>query len=215
MLSSTHTRLLLLDEVYQCSVLQIVVFVEKQLHNGMYSEKEELLIPANTDHRDLVHVHPLKIESDSPAVDFAAQWAIQQCNPFHIEPVALTPEIGFANSQMFWCNCEKEYIYPSRRVVVRRSRKIQLMQCKSISTTSANAFNAKNSDSLPFTIRWIHNCISRLNATMSRTHLKVITFSMHGPVHLFKSIKNHLRIAIRQYTAIDESFSKAMILFFQ
>jgi len=47
------------------------------------------------------------------------------------------------------------------------------MQRKSISTSFANAFNAKNADILPFTIRWIHNCVLRLNATMSQTHPKV------------------------------------------
>ena len=73
----------------------------------------------------------------------------------------------------FWCNCEKGYIYPSRRDVVRRSRKIWEMQRKLISTSSANAFTAKTADILPFSIRWIHNCILLLNATMSWTHLKV------------------------------------------
>jgi len=47
------------------------------------------------------------------------------------------------------------------------------MQSKSTSTSSANAFSAKNADILPFSIRWIHNCILHLNATMSWTHLKV------------------------------------------
>jgi len=46
------------------------------------------------------------------------------------------------------------------------------MQSKSNSTSSTNEFNAKNADILPFLIRWIHNCILLLNATMSRTHLK-------------------------------------------
>jgi len=47
------------------------------------------------------------------------------------------------------------------------------MQRKSVSTSSSNAFNAKNAVILPFPIRWIHNCILRLNAMMSRTHLEV------------------------------------------
>jgi len=47
------------------------------------------------------------------------------------------------------------------------------MQRKSICTSSANAFNAKNADILPFSIRWIHNCILILNATMFQTYLKV------------------------------------------
>jgi len=41
-----------------------IYIVEKQLHNGMQLEKEkELLLPADTDQRDLVPLsgHPLKV----------------------------------------------------------------------------------------------------------------------------------------------------------
>jgi len=48
-------------------------------------------LPADTDQRDLVH-------SKGPAVDFAAQSAVKQCNPFHNETVALAPQNGFAPS---------------------------------------------------------------------------------------------------------------------
>jgi len=62
--------------------------------------EKELLLPADTDQRDLVPLsgHPLKIEPDSTAVDFAAQSAVYQCNPLHNEPVALAPQKGFAPS---------------------------------------------------------------------------------------------------------------------
>jgi len=42
--------------------------------------------------------HSLKLQSNSTAVDSAAQYAIQQCNPFHNDPVALTHQKGFAPS---------------------------------------------------------------------------------------------------------------------
>jgi len=42
--------------------------------------------------------HPLKIKSDSTAVDFAAQSADQQCNPLRNEPMALAPQKAFAPS---------------------------------------------------------------------------------------------------------------------
>jgi len=54
---------------------------------------------------------------------------------------------------MFACNCEKGYIYPPWRDGVRHSRKISQVQLKSIPTSSASAFNAKNADILPFPIR--------------------------------------------------------------
>jgi len=64
------------------------------------SWKKEPLLLADTDQRDLVPLsgHPLKIESDSTAVDFAAQSAVQQYNLFHNEPAALAPQKGFATS---------------------------------------------------------------------------------------------------------------------
>jgi len=73
--------------------------VEKQLHNRMQLNKN-FLLPADTVQRDLVPLsgHPLKIESDRIAVDFAAQSAVQQCNPLHNEPAALAPQKGFAHS---------------------------------------------------------------------------------------------------------------------
>jgi len=62
--------------------------------------EKELLFPANTDQKNLVPLsgHPLKIESDSTAIDLAAQSAVQQCNPLHNEPAALAPQKGFAPS---------------------------------------------------------------------------------------------------------------------
>jgi len=78
-------------------------------------EKEkELLLPADTDQRDLVPFsrHPFKIESDSTAVEFAAQSTVQQCNPLHNKSVALAPQKCLT---CFWCNCEKGYIYPLLR----------------------------------------------------------------------------------------------------
>jgi len=75
--------------------------VEKQLHNGMQLEKDkELLLPVDTDQRDLVPLsgHPLKIESDSTAADFAAQSAVQLCNLVHNEPASLAPQNDFATS---------------------------------------------------------------------------------------------------------------------
>jgi len=58
------------------------------------------LLPADTDQRGLVPLfgHPLKIEPDSTAVDFAAQSAVQQCNLLHKEPATLAPQKGFAPS---------------------------------------------------------------------------------------------------------------------
>jgi len=58
------------------------------------------LLPADTDQRDLVPLpgHPLEIESDSTAVDSAAQSAVQQCNLLHNEPAALAPQKGLAPS---------------------------------------------------------------------------------------------------------------------
>jgi len=74
--------------------------VEKQLHNGMWLNKKELLLPADTVQRDLVPLsgHPLKIKSDSTPVNFTAQSAVQQCNSLHNEPTALTPQKDFAPS---------------------------------------------------------------------------------------------------------------------
>jgi len=45
--------------------------------------------------------HPLKIEPDDPAVDFAAQSVVQQCNPLYYEPVALVPQKGFVPVKCF------------------------------------------------------------------------------------------------------------------
>jgi len=58
------------------------------------------MLSADTDQRDLVPLsgHPLKIDSDSTAVNFAAQSAVQQCNPLHNEPAAQAPQKGFAPS---------------------------------------------------------------------------------------------------------------------
>jgi len=58
------------------------------------------LLLANTDQKDLVSLfgHPLKMKSESTAVDFAAQSAVQQWNPLHNEPAALAPLKGFAPS---------------------------------------------------------------------------------------------------------------------
>jgi len=65
----------------------------------MQLEKEkELLLPADTDQRNLVPLsgHPLKIESASTAVDFAAQSAVQKCNPLRNKSVTLELQKGFA-----------------------------------------------------------------------------------------------------------------------
>ena len=61
-------------------------------------KSKELLLPADTDQRDLVPLfgHPLKIESDSTAVDFAAQSTVQQCNPLRNKSVPLAPQKCFA-----------------------------------------------------------------------------------------------------------------------
>ena len=75
--------------------------VEKQLYNGMLMEKEkELLLPADTDQRHLVALsgHPLNIESDFTAADFAAQSAVRQYSPLHNEPAALAHQQDFAPS---------------------------------------------------------------------------------------------------------------------
>jgi len=58
------------------------------------------LLPADKDQRDLVPLsgHPLTIESDSTAVDFAAQSAVQQCNRLHNERATLALQKGFATS---------------------------------------------------------------------------------------------------------------------
>jgi len=58
------------------------------------------LLPVDTDQRYLVPLsgHPLKVESDSKAVDIAAQSAVQQCNLLHNEPATLAPQKGLAPS---------------------------------------------------------------------------------------------------------------------
>ena len=111
----------------------------------------------------------------------------------------------------FWCNCEKGYICRSRRDVVKHSRKIWRMQRKSISISSANSFNAKNADILPFSIRWIHNCILLLN--VSDTSKRILAFPCLELFSWFKRIKNHLRI-FGNRLAVDKSFCKVTILFF-
>jgi len=50
-------------------------------------------------------------------------------------------------------------VYPTRKDVVRRSRTIWRMQHKSISTSSANAFNARKAAIFPLSIQCIHNSI--------------------------------------------------------
>jgi len=103
---------------------------------------------------------------------------------------------------MFSCNCAKGYVYPSRRDVVGHSRKIWRVRHKSSSISSASAFNTKNADILPFSIRWIHNCVLRLNEAMSRTHPKVFyRFPCMELFRWFKRIKNHQGIAIWQSTS--------------
>jgi len=64
----------------------------------MWASWKALLLPADTDQKDLVPLsgHPLKIESDSTAVGFAAQSTVQQCNPLHNKSAALAPQKGFA-----------------------------------------------------------------------------------------------------------------------
>jgi len=51
--------------------------------------EKELLFPADTDQRDLVH-------SKGTAVDFATQSTVQQCTPLHNELAALVLQRGFA-----------------------------------------------------------------------------------------------------------------------
>jgi len=102
---------------------------------------------------------------------------------------------------MFWCNCAKGYIYPSRRDAVGHSRKIWRVQRKSSSISSASAFNTKNTDILPFSIRWIRKCVLHSNETMSRTHPKVVyLFPRMKLFSWFKRIKNLQGIAICQST---------------
>jgi len=70
--------------------------------------EKKLLLPADTDQRDLFRLsgYPTKIESDFTAVDFAAQSTVQQwnCNPLHNEPAALAPQKGLRTqlSVLMW-----------------------------------------------------------------------------------------------------------------
>jgi len=50
------------------------------------------LLPADIDERDLIWTSTQNCVNSTAAVDFAAQSAVQQCNPFHNEPVAQTPQ---------------------------------------------------------------------------------------------------------------------------
>jgi len=79
-----------------------------QHYKGVNLEKgKELSSHADADQRELVPLikHSRKMESEkhvqaciSTPVDLAAQSAVQQCNPFHTEPVALAPQKEFARS---------------------------------------------------------------------------------------------------------------------
>jgi len=139
---------------YRCMVLKIVISFKNSFPTVCCWKKKELLLPVDTDQRDLVTLsgHPLEIESDSTAADFAAQSGVQQCNLLHSEPAALAHQKGFAPSKCFWCNCQKGYIYPSWRDVVRRSRKIWRMQRKSISTSLQMRLMLKTQISFHFQI---------------------------------------------------------------
>ena len=159
--------------------------VEKQLHNAMQLQKEkELLLPATQIGE--MWFHCLDIHTK---LSQTLQLSTLQLNLLFSNAIHFTMNLQLWHLKRvlhpvkcFWCNCEKGYIYPTGRDVVRRSGKIWPMQRKSISISSANAFNAKNADILPLSIRWIHNCILLLNATMSLTHLKCFTFSVPGAV---------------------------------
>jgi len=72
-------------------VLKIVISLKNSFPTVCCWKKKERLLPADTDQRDLVTLsgHPLKIESDSTAADFAAQSAVQQCSLLHNELAAL------------------------------------------------------------------------------------------------------------------------------
>jgi len=120
--------------------------------------------------------------------------------PFNNEPVALTPQKDFASSWMFWCNRAKGYIYPSRRDAVGYSRKIWRVQRKSNCTSYASVFITRNADILPFSIRWIHNCVLRLNEPMSRTHLKV--FYLFPCMWLFSWLERIKKSPRNSYLAI-------------
>ena len=115
---------------------------------------------------------------------------------------------------MFWCDCEKGYIYLSSSERCRKAlKKIWQMQSKSFSTSPANAFDAKNADILPFSIRWIHNCIQILNDDASDASKSILPFTCLELFSWLKHLNNQLRKFGNQL-AVDESFSKVMILFF-
>jgi len=68
------------------------------------------------------------------------------------------------------------------------------MQSKSISTSSANAFDAKNADILPFSIRWIHNCMLLLNDDISSTSKSILPFTCLELFSWFKHKKSPKKI---------------------
>ena len=136
-----------------------------------------------------------------------------KCNLLYNEPATPAPqELRTQLNVLMWL-WEGIYLSIAERCW-KALKKIWQMQSKSISTFSANAFNAKNADILPFSIRWIHYCILLLKDNVSDTSKSVLPFTCLELFSWFKHIKNHLRKFDNQL-AVDESFSKAMILFFK
>jgi len=109
-------------------------------------------------------------------------------------------------------DCEKGYIYPSRRDVGRRSRKfdkcranqfLPLLQMRLMLKTQI-FFHFQFDGSTTVCYFW---------TTISQAHLKVFYLLRAWSCLADSNIKNHLR-KFGNPLAVDESFSKGMILFF-
>jgi len=87
------------------------------------------------------------------------------------------------------------------------------MQSKSISTSSAYAFKAKNRYSYIFNLMDTGLYFTFKRDAVSNTSKSVLPFPCLKLFSSFKRIKNHLRTCGNQL-AVDESFCKVMILFF-
>jgi len=85
-------------------------------------------------------------------------------------------------SQMFWCNFEKGYIYPTRN-------KIRQTERKTISISPAIAFNARKQLFFPHSIQWIHNFIFNVT-TSSATSQNIFYLHCMKMFNQFKPIKS-------------------------
>jgi len=159
-----------------------------------------LLFPAHTGHRfgSIVWTSTQIWVKDSTAVDFAAQSAVQQWNPFYNEPEVLAPQKPFAPIKCF-------------DLIVRRDISVQLPEIqwcahKIFDKCSANhclpilQMRSMSEKQLFFHIQfdgfatlfchWTRQCHGHIKNILLLSCMEMFSW--------FKGIKNHVRIAISQ-----------------